>query len=340
MVDIGVGIAKNTYPVDDASGGYPGHTADSVAGFGSGYMGWSDTSGGTSLSRSTASSGSLICTAIDFDNGRFYQRVGATGAWNAGASDPVTGAGALTFTVASVVPAFPLLWFQSANGTSSQVATENFGGSAFSGAIPAGYTSWDGSQSGSIANLIANAVVTGSPAIQSPTIGQTHALSATNVSAPSPVITSPTLGQTHALAANSIATGAPALGSVTLGQTHVLAATAVIPASPSIGSPTFQQIHVLTSPDLVTSAPVLGTPGLTQTHVLTAINVVVSSPAADSADVAASTDICRERRCRASACAGQSDDWPDPYPKCCKSSYRTAAGQHSRIRANSRPDCQ
>lgn len=84
----------------------------------------------------------VVQIAVDLDNERFWYRVNG-GAWSAfggGTGNPATGAGATSF--ASLTgPYFPAATLR--NAAATQV-TANFGASAFSGAIPSGYTAWNG----------------------------------------------------------------------------------------------------------------------------------------------------------------------------------------------------
>src|SRR5678816_475571 len=94
----------------------------------------------TGINFGTITAGSVICFALDLDNRRFWIRVGAAGNWNANvANSPVTNVGGID--VGSIVghglPAYPIY----ALGTTSEQITANFGDTAFTGAVPSGYTS-------------------------------------------------------------------------------------------------------------------------------------------------------------------------------------------------------
>lgn len=299
MVDIGVGFAKSTYSVDSLN--YAGNTADSMAGYGSSYMAYNDPVQ-AGINRAAAPSGSLVCTAINFNTGQWWQRVGPTGAWNlGGAADPATGVGGQAFNVSNMIPAYPLLWFKSSNGTSTQSAVNNFGASTFQGAIPLGYTSWDGSQVGVTSTLVANNVSTASPtvglpaftqvnslvansfttvapSIPVPSFGQTHVLTATSISTSISTVGAAVFTQTHILAANSVATSAPSISATFVGQIQTLASTSVSPARPTFQSPAIAQTHALSAANLATAPPIVGVPVIAQKHVLGANGVTTISP--------------------------------------------------------------
>lgn len=82
---------------------------------------------------------STTCSAVDFDNRRAWFRGTAAGNWNgSGTANPATNTGGV------VVPAgmlAPILTFGGTGGFSGNIRTLNFGASAFSGAVPAGFTS-------------------------------------------------------------------------------------------------------------------------------------------------------------------------------------------------------
>lgn len=90
------------------------------------------------VSFGTITSGSLICIAVDLTNKLIWFRVGAGGNWNANATySPATGTGGIgTGATGGATPAYGIF-----NGTAStEAATANFGDSAFTGVVPAGFT--------------------------------------------------------------------------------------------------------------------------------------------------------------------------------------------------------
>ena len=85
------------------------------------------------------SNGDIIGIAIDYGANLIWFRVCPSGNWNlnlGGSANPATGSGGLgigTITTAALLPAALF------NATSDQIVA-NFGGSAFSGAVPSGFT--------------------------------------------------------------------------------------------------------------------------------------------------------------------------------------------------------
>ena len=87
----------------------------------------------------TITSGTLICIAVDADARLVWFRIGAAGNWNNSASNnPATGVGGLSvINLGRGIPIFPTAWFSA----TSEQTTANFGDTAFTGAVPSGYTS-------------------------------------------------------------------------------------------------------------------------------------------------------------------------------------------------------
>src|SRR5262245_5715943 len=85
-------------------------------------------------------SGSVLCIALDLDIDQMWFRTGAAGNWNGNAANnPATSVGGINILVLS--GAKGVYAVGGAGGASSSVLTANFGGSAFTGAVPAGFTS-------------------------------------------------------------------------------------------------------------------------------------------------------------------------------------------------------
>jgi hypothetical protein len=83
-------------------------------------------------------SGNIVCIAIDCDARLIWFRLGAAGNWNGSATaNPATGVGGNAMPLGIGVPLYPAAWLANTN----EQVTANFGGSAFTGAVPAGFTS-------------------------------------------------------------------------------------------------------------------------------------------------------------------------------------------------------
>jgi hypothetical protein len=87
----------------------------------------------------TPTAGTVICLALDCTARLVWFRSGAAGNWNGSASaNPATGTGGVS--IVSLGVAIPIYPWVSIVATSEQI-TANFGGSAFTGAVPSGFTS-------------------------------------------------------------------------------------------------------------------------------------------------------------------------------------------------------
>jgi hypothetical protein len=116
---------------------------------------------GTQLANVLAASwttGSVVCAAIDLDSQFCWFRVGAAGLWNNNAANnPATGIGGAPISAVGLgqgIDCYPCVFL----GNSAQSVTANFGASAFTGAVPAGFTSgWDDSVA-VVTNVVASQV--------------------------------------------------------------------------------------------------------------------------------------------------------------------------------------
>jgi hypothetical protein len=94
----------------------------------------------TGISLGLISAGNVIGIALDLINNTIWFRLGAAGNWNANASyNPATNTGGIGIgsVGGGAVPLYPLFTL----GASAEQVTANFGDSAFSGAVPSGFTS-------------------------------------------------------------------------------------------------------------------------------------------------------------------------------------------------------
>ncbi len=87
----------------------------------------------------TITAGTVVCIAVDLVNELLWMRLSAAGNWNNNAANnPATGVGGIAIPGFGVgIPMHPAAWI---NGSTDQI-TANFGDTAFTGAVPSGYTS-------------------------------------------------------------------------------------------------------------------------------------------------------------------------------------------------------
>ena len=86
----------------------------------------------------TIANGTVVCVAFDADTRLIWFRLGAAGNWNNTASaNPATGTGGAVTSLGQGIPAYPTAVFSALN---DQI-TANFGDTAFTGAVPSGFTS-------------------------------------------------------------------------------------------------------------------------------------------------------------------------------------------------------
>ena len=111
------------------------------------------------ISLGTLLAGNVACIAVDLDAQRIWFRVGAAGNWNANAgNNPATGVGGISFSVLGSTSTnfFPMF----SSGATGEAETANFGATAFTGAVPAGFASgWDDVVGGGAGGVQARAMV-------------------------------------------------------------------------------------------------------------------------------------------------------------------------------------
>jgi hypothetical protein len=125
-----------------------GTTASTYTGMGNGgttgvinYRTGSTWSNGASILAGAGNwlTGQIIGFAVDLDNRRFWFRLTPAGNWNNNvANNPATNTGGLVIPAGTMVP---FVTFGGTSGVANNVVTANFGATAFSGAVPSGFTS-------------------------------------------------------------------------------------------------------------------------------------------------------------------------------------------------------
>jgi hypothetical protein len=132
-----IGIASVTYPLGTTSL-WSGGVTGSVALLQGGQIGSEGVNTGLTIGGAVAN-GTVICVATDIGARQIWFRLGAAGLWNnSGTANPATGVGGVGYTsMGSGVATYPAGSFNA----SGDRMTANFGDTAFTGAVPAGFTS-------------------------------------------------------------------------------------------------------------------------------------------------------------------------------------------------------
>jgi hypothetical protein len=130
-VSIGIGTTASTY----TNMGNGGTIGDML--FNSGNV-WSNGSNTGIALGSIVGVGGLFGIAVDLDNRKIWFRLGASGNWNNNSSNsPVTNVGGIVIPAGTMVP---FCTFGGTAGSNSTFTTANFGATAFTGAVPSGFT--------------------------------------------------------------------------------------------------------------------------------------------------------------------------------------------------------
>ena len=151
-----VGFATAGTPLSVGAALASSFTVGITTGNNIGYNAFGTQISGLGFQSPSPATGLLVCAAIDLDAGLIWFRVGAAANWNASASNnPATGVGGVSLSGTGLgqgIDAYPFVLM----GTAGNSVTANFGGSAFTGAVPAGFTSgWDDSVS-IVTNMVAS----------------------------------------------------------------------------------------------------------------------------------------------------------------------------------------
>jgi hypothetical protein len=93
--------------------------------------------------------GDIIGVAVDFTNSKIWYRKSPSGNWDGNAAhDPATNTNGVSFSSMPAGAAPAIVWAGAGMGATETI-TANFGGSAFSGTVPSGFTSgWPGPSTG------------------------------------------------------------------------------------------------------------------------------------------------------------------------------------------------
>ena len=131
-VGVGIGTTSSTYTGMGQSGGVTGAEFYIT---GEIYANGSNT--GITLGSSAVKT---IGVAVDLDNRKiWFKNVTDAGNWNnSGTANPATNTGGVTLPAGTMVP---FVTFGGGGGIANNVMTTNFGASAFTGAVPSGFTS-------------------------------------------------------------------------------------------------------------------------------------------------------------------------------------------------------
>jgi hypothetical protein len=131
-VGIGVGTTSSTYTGlgNNGAGGNMVFTSGNI--YANGTF--------TGLVTDALSVGTVAGIAVDLDNRKAWFRKAPSGSWNAisgTANDPASNTGGVTIPAGTMVP---FVTFGGTGGAANNVRTAKFGATAFTGAVPSGFT--------------------------------------------------------------------------------------------------------------------------------------------------------------------------------------------------------
>lgn len=132
-------------------------------------------------------------------------------------------------------------------------------------------------------SLTATELVTGIPEANQSTLTQRHSLSPLEVATGTPEATQGTLTQEHSLVPSSVLTAALSVGSTELDQEHTLAALDILSGSPVVSNVAMIEDETFAPPSFSTGTPNVGSPTLSQEHDLSADSLLTGIADVDRA---------------------------------------------------------
>ena len=133
-------------------------------------------------------------------------------------------------------------------------------------------------------NFIAtDSISTGSPAISSVNLAQSHNLSPVDVETDAPALQSTLISQTHSFTVVAILSGQPTVSNVNLSQVYNLQADNLVTSPPVINDVTLAETINLTADPVLAGEASVGQSSLGQTHSFSPTDLVIRRPVVEGA---------------------------------------------------------
>ena len=100
---------------------------------------------------------------------------------------------------------------------------------------------------------------TGSPAVGSTLVAQTHNILGVSVTTGQPLISTAGISQDHQLSGTGITTGAPVVSSANMDEEETFSSPSIVTGSPDVGTSQISQQHNISAASLLTRSPDIGT---------------------------------------------------------------------------------
>lgn len=145
-------------------------------------------------------------------------------------------------------------------------------------------------------SFTANNILSGTPILGAPTIGQKHIFTAANIIGGTSVLGSPNVGQKQIFTAINIIGGIPVLGSPSITQKYLFTSNNILTGTPALSTPIIGQKHIFTSTSILAETPILDPSSVGQKHIFTAVNIiggtsVLNSPSVGQKHIFTATNI-------------------------------------------------
>jgi hypothetical protein len=139
--------------------------------------------------------------------------------------------------------------------------------------------------------ITADSIITGTPALDTATIGQLHKLTADNILTGSPVLDTASIlsvSNIDTVTGDSIVTGVPVLTLAQIGQLHKINADDILTGQPELDTASIigvENIDSVTGDSIVTGLPTLSQAEIGQLHKITADNILTGQPVLSTASI-------------------------------------------------------
>jgi hypothetical protein len=127
-------------------------------------------------------------------------------------------------------------------------------------------------------NILGVSVTTGQPLISTAGIAQDHQLSGTGITSGSPSLLSVVVTQQHGLIPTSFSTSFPVIQPTNVTENNILSPSGITTGAPVVSNANMDEEETFSSPSIVTGSPDVGTSQISQRHNISTASILTRSP--------------------------------------------------------------
>jgi len=127
-------------------------------------------------------------------------------------------------------------------------------------------------------NILGVSVTTGQPLISTAGISQDHQLSGTGITSGSPSLLSVVVTQQHGLIPTSFSTSFPVIQPTNVTENNILSTSGITTGAPVVSNANMDEEETFSSPSIVTGSPDVGTSQISQQHNISTASILTRSP--------------------------------------------------------------